>query len=124
VQFRVRKWTSNGVLQVFRYMVRYGLPDESCQLYSASDHTKFEGLKECPDMSKCSNCMPLPTPDPDYNANTCWPVETPLLYNVRLCSMLCRSCCTTRRCSDETGAQSARLPWAPSFCATASACCS
>lgn len=28
---------------MFHYMTKYGLPDESCMLYSATDHTKFKG---------------------------------------------------------------------------------
>ena len=31
------------VIDVFHYMSKHGLPDESCQIYSASDHTKFKG---------------------------------------------------------------------------------
>ena len=31
------------VIDVFHYMTKHGLPDESCALYSATDHTKFNG---------------------------------------------------------------------------------
>lgn len=31
------------VIDVFHYMSKYGLPDESCMLYSATDHKKYEG---------------------------------------------------------------------------------
>ena len=31
--------------QVFHYMHKYGLPDETCMLYSATDHTKYKGAR-------------------------------------------------------------------------------
>lgn len=41
-------------------MTRYGLPDESCMTYSATDHTKYsKHAKECPAIGYCMNCMPL-----------------------------------------------------------------
>jgi hypothetical protein len=32
-------------IDVFRYMRHFGLPDESCQLYNASDYTKWPGAQ-------------------------------------------------------------------------------
>lgn len=72
-------------MQVFRYMKEHGLPDESCLTYNATDHTKFAGLKECPAEAKCLNCAPIETPAPDFSVDTCWPVETPVLYGVCGC---------------------------------------
>jgi cathepsin X len=73
-----------SLAQVFRYMKEHGLPDESCLTYNATDHTKFDGLNltSCPSMSQCLNCMPLQTPNADYSVNTCWPVDTPIKYQV------------------------------------------
>jgi hypothetical protein len=66
------------VIDAFHYMTKYGLPDESCQLYNATDHTKFgKDVKECPAIAKCMNCMPI------NGTDTCWPVETPILYKLK-----------------------------------------
>ncbi|GAB4814766.1 hypothetical protein N2152v2_001812 [Parachlorella kessleri] len=63
------------VIDVIRYMKHFGLPDESCQIYSASDYTKYgKHAKECPAESYCMNCMPLKGKD------TCWPVHRPITY--------------------------------------------
>ncbi|PSC75212.1 Cathepsin Z isoform A [Micractinium conductrix] len=65
------------VIDVVRYMKHFGLPDESCQPYSATDHTKYgKGAKRCPAEGYCTNCMPLKGKD------TCWPVRTPIRYYV------------------------------------------
>ncbi len=48
------------VIDVIRYMKNYGLPDESCQIYSATDYTKYgKHAKKCPADGYCMNCMPL-----------------------------------------------------------------
>lgn len=65
------------VIDTFHYMTKYGLPDESCQLYSATDHTKYPGAKKCPAIGKCMNCMPV------KDVSTCWPVRTPILYKLK-----------------------------------------
>lgn len=65
------------IIDVYHYMTKYGLPDESCQLYNATDHTKYKGAKECPQMAKCMNCMPIKGKD------TCWEVNTPVLYTLK-----------------------------------------
>jgi len=63
------------VIDVLRYMSKYGLPDESCMPYSASDHTKYgKHAKHCPASGYCTNCMPIDDVD------TCWAVKTPIRY--------------------------------------------
>ena len=38
----------------------FGLPDESCMPYSATDHTKYgRRAKRCPAIGYCTNCMPI-----------------------------------------------------------------
>jgi hypothetical protein len=69
-------------IDVFHYMQKHGLPDESCQLYNATDHTKWGTEKEikgkeCPAIGKCQNCMPI------NGSDTCWPVKTPILYKLK-----------------------------------------
>lgn len=65
------------VIDVLRYMAKFGLPDESCMPYSATDHTKYgKHAKSCPAEGYCMNCMPIKGKD------TCWPVKTPLRYYV------------------------------------------
>ena len=57
--------------------LRYGLPDESCLTYTATDHTKFStGLDHCPAGGFCVNCMPV------HEKDVCWAVKTPILYHV------------------------------------------
>jgi cathepsin X len=58
---------------VFEYMHRYGLPDESCANYVA------ESSAECDAQAVCSNCMPL---GEDVTVYKCWPVPSPILYYV------------------------------------------
>jgi hypothetical protein len=63
------------VIDVLRYMSHYGLPDESCMPYSATDHTKYgKRATRCPAEGYCTNCMPIDDVD------TCWPVKTPIRY--------------------------------------------
>jgi hypothetical protein len=48
------------VIDVIRYMKHFGVPDESCMPYSATDHTKYgKKAKKCPAEGYCMNCMPL-----------------------------------------------------------------
>ena len=57
------------VIDVLRYMTKYGLPDESCMPYGATDHTKYgKHATKCPAEGYCVNCMPIDDVD------TCWPV--------------------------------------------------
>jgi hypothetical protein len=60
---------------VFEYMFRYGLPDESCQNYVAQQSDK------CDTAAICSNCMPSGDGD-DVNTFECWAVPSPILYYV------------------------------------------
>ncbi|MEW5298408.1 MAG: hypothetical protein WDW36_001534 [Sanguina aurantia] len=62
-------------IDAFRYMKEFGLPDDTCQIYSASDHTKFDS-KYCPASAVCSNCCPVD------GKEMCWPVKTPIKYYV------------------------------------------
>ncbi|EFN53799.1 hypothetical protein CHLNCDRAFT_136485 [Chlorella variabilis] len=63
------------VIDVLRYMAHFGLPDESCQPFSADDHTKYgRHARKCPADGYCTNCMPLKGRD------TCWSVHTPVRY--------------------------------------------
>lgn len=65
------------VYDMFGYMTEFGLPDESCMIYTANDHSKYEkGLKQCPDTAVCSNCNAVNETDP----GTCWAVKTPVKY--------------------------------------------
>jgi hypothetical protein len=65
------------VIDVLRYMAQYGLPDESCLTYSATDHTKYgKKATRCPAIGYCMNCMPI------NDVDTCWAVKTPLRYYV------------------------------------------
>ena len=36
------------------YMTQFGLPDESCQLYNATDHTKYKGQGADPSLRSSS----------------------------------------------------------------------
>jgi hypothetical protein len=58
-------------------MSHFGLPDESCIPYSATDHTKYgKHAKRCPAEGYCTNCMPVDDVD------TCWAVTSPIRYGV------------------------------------------
>lgn len=65
------------VIDVFHYMTKHGLPDESCQIYNATDHTKYKGEKSCPKIAQCMNCMSIKGKD------TCWAVAPPILYKLK-----------------------------------------
>ncbi|KAK9844141.1 hypothetical protein WJX81_005676 [Elliptochloris bilobata] len=68
-------------IDVFKYMVKFGLPDNTCLSYSATDHTRFNktgDVKHCPPLAICENCMPLPP----NGTETCWAVKTPILYKL------------------------------------------
>jgi cathepsin X len=48
------------VIDVLRYMTKFGLPDETCLPYNATDHTKYgKHAKRCPAEGYCMNCMPI-----------------------------------------------------------------
>lgn len=68
------------VFDMFGYMTEYGLPDESCMIYTASDHHVFpDGLKQCPDTAFCRNCNSVNESDP----GTCWAVKPPVTYKLK-----------------------------------------
>lgn len=68
------------VFDMFGYMTQFGLPDESCMIYTASDHHVFpEGLKQCPDTAFCRNCNSNNESDP----GTCWAVKPPVTYKLK-----------------------------------------
>lgn len=63
------------VIDVLRYMREYGLPDETCLTYTATDSTKWgPDVPACPPSGFCTNCMPVD------GADTCWAVKTPIVY--------------------------------------------
>ncbi|KAG2496883.1 hypothetical protein HYH03_005282 [Edaphochlamys debaryana] len=64
-------------VDVFGYMAEFGLPDEGCMTYNATDHTKWRHARHCPPEGVCNNCMPL------KGVETCWPVERPIKYFVK-----------------------------------------
>lgn len=48
------------VIDVMRYVKKFGLPDESCMPYSATDHRKYgKKAEKCPASGYCTNCMPI-----------------------------------------------------------------
>lgn len=68
------------VFDMFGYMTKFGLPDESCMIYTATDHHVFpEGLKQCPDTAFCRNCNSVNESDP----GTCWAVKPPITYKLK-----------------------------------------
>ena len=59
---------------VFEYMHRYGLPDESCQIYQA------KSSQYCDAAAICHNCMPI---GDDIFPYKCWAVEDPAKVYVK-----------------------------------------
>lgn len=57
---------------VFEFVHRYGLPDETCQIYTAQDG-------QCNHESICQNCMPIGESVDDFK---CWPVINPTKFYV------------------------------------------
>lgn len=47
--------SGGDAIDVFHYMAKFGLPDESCLHYMASDYTAFKekGMKRCPPEKFC-----------------------------------------------------------------------
>ena len=58
---------------VYVFAHKYGIPDDTCQLYSAQEHT-------CSAFRNCMNCDP-PTPDAPHGV--CYPVQSYDRYFVR-----------------------------------------
>uniref|UniRef100_M4B4D7 Peptidase C1A papain C-terminal domain-containing protein n=1 Tax=Hyaloperonospora arabidopsidis (strain Emoy2) TaxID=559515 RepID=M4B4D7_HYAAE len=67
---------------VYEFMRRYGLPDESCLPYNATDHTKFTttGNSTCPPIGYCMNCMYTPT---STKTPHCFPVTNVVRYRAK-----------------------------------------
>ncbi|KAJ0394602.1 hypothetical protein P43SY_003345 [Pythium insidiosum] len=66
---------------VYEFMTRYGLPDESCLPYNATDHTKFQQTNgTCPPEGYCMNCMY--TPDSPTKP-LCFPVTKVVRYRAK-----------------------------------------
>ncbi|TMW67128.1 hypothetical protein Poli38472_012244 [Pythium oligandrum] len=66
---------------VFEFMHHYGLPDESCLPYNATDHTKFTHTNgTCPPEGYCMNCIHIPG-GPD--GPSCFPVKTVVRYRAK-----------------------------------------
>ncbi|TDH65846.1 hypothetical protein CCR75_001356 [Bremia lactucae] len=66
---------------VYEFMLRYGLPDESCLPYNATDHTKFHATNgTCPPHGYCMNCMYTPE---SRTAPVCFPVTKMVRYRAK-----------------------------------------
>ncbi|RLN50569.1 hypothetical protein BBJ29_004001 [Phytophthora kernoviae] len=66
---------------VFEFMHHYGLPDETCVPYSATDHRKYtETNGTCPPEGYCMNC--ITTPDHPQGPH-CFPVQTVVRYRAK-----------------------------------------
>jgi len=60
-----------GVHEVLGYMVDYGLPDDTCQIWSASNGV-------CDELGQCANCFPG-----DNGTSNCWPVKPYTTYSLK-----------------------------------------
>ncbi|KAG7393967.1 hypothetical protein PHYPSEUDO_000144 [Phytophthora pseudosyringae] len=66
---------------VYEFMRRYGLPDESCLPYNATDHTKFQATNgTCPPNGYCMNCMYTPQSKTEPQ---CFPVTKMVRYRAK-----------------------------------------
>uniref|UniRef100_K3XA35 Peptidase C1A papain C-terminal domain-containing protein n=1 Tax=Globisporangium ultimum (strain ATCC 200006 / CBS 805.95 / DAOM BR144) TaxID=431595 RepID=K3XA35_GLOUD len=66
---------------VFEFMSKYGLPDETCLPYNATDHKKFTQTNgTCPPEGYCMNCMHTPESPVDP---VCFPVKTVVRYRAK-----------------------------------------
>lgn len=66
---------------VFEFMQRYGLPDESCLPYNATDNSKYSHTNgTCPPEGYCMNCMY--TPESPSKAQ-CFPVTKMVRYRAK-----------------------------------------
>nr|AIG56166.1 secreted protein [Achlya hypogyna] len=77
---------SNGcdggeAIDVWRFMADYGLPDETCLPYNATDHTKFTWTNgTCPPEGYCMNCMYTPE---SPKVAQCFPVTKMVRYRAK-----------------------------------------
>lgn len=65
---------------VYEFMHRYGLPDESCLPYNATDHTKYHATNTCPPQGYCMNCMYTPE---SRKVPQCFPVTKMVRYRAK-----------------------------------------
>ncbi|RLN49584.1 hypothetical protein BBJ29_008544 [Phytophthora kernoviae] len=66
---------------VYEFMRLYGLPDESCLPYNATDHTKFVATNgTCPPHGYCMNCMYTPQ---SKEVPQCFPVTKVVRYRAK-----------------------------------------
>ncbi|KAE9335763.1 hypothetical protein PF008_g13335 [Phytophthora fragariae] len=66
---------------VFEFMHHYGLPDETCVPYSATDYRKYADTNgTCPPEGYCMNC--ITTPDHPQGPH-CFPVKTVVRYRAK-----------------------------------------
>lgn len=65
---------------VFEFMHHYGLPDETCLHYNATDNTKYTSTNfTCPPEGYCINCMTLP----GDAKPSCFPVKKMIRYRAK-----------------------------------------
>ncbi|KAJ0396103.1 hypothetical protein ATCC90586_005303 [Pythium insidiosum] len=65
---------------IFEFMHHYGLPDETCLPYNATDHTKFVNTNyTCPPEGYCMNCITLP----GDKSPSCFPVKKVVRYRAK-----------------------------------------
>eukprot|EP00638_Chattonella_subsalsa_P008327 CAMPEP_0117759554 /NCGR_PEP_ID=MMETSP0947-20121206/16084_1 /TAXON_ID=44440 /ORGANISM="Chattonella subsalsa, Strain CCMP2191" /LENGTH=364 /DNA_ID=CAMNT_0005580037 /DNA_START=172 /DNA_END=1266 /DNA_ORIENTATION=- len=69
--------SAGHVNDVFEFMKRFGLPDETCLPYNATDHTKYPEGAFCPPEGYCMNCMYL---DDVAKVPECFPVTRMVRY--------------------------------------------
>jgi cathepsin X/AP endonuclease-2 len=60
-----------GVHEVLGYMTDYGLPDDTCQIWTAENGV-------CNDLGQCANCFPG-----DNGTSNCWPVKPYTTYKLK-----------------------------------------
>ncbi|OQR90999.1 cathepsin B, cysteine protease family C01A [Achlya hypogyna] len=67
---------------VYEFMHQYGLPDETCLHYNATDYTKYIDLFNgtCPPEGYCINCMKTPE---NLTAPHCFPVTKMVRYRAK-----------------------------------------
>jgi len=70
--------------EVFAYMKQYGLPDETCMPYNATDNRKYgSGNPECPPIGYCMNCfVQMHNGVLDYSEPYCFPITNMIKYYV------------------------------------------
>lgn len=73
--------------EVFEFMHKYGLPDESCLPYNATDNKKFTDTNgTCPPIGYCMDCFPMgpgPNGKGKPSVNKCFPVTKMVRYRAK-----------------------------------------